>query len=82
MRTVNVEISVSSLYDIAEKACKAYRKELAEAEFYCDIDCIFKSLADVMKLWGAIDDNFDLDDELLLTLEKREEQEDGTDHAD
>ena len=81
MRTVNVEISVSSLYDIAEKACKAYRKELAEAEFYCDIDCIFKSLADVMKLWDAVND-FDCDDELLLTLEKREEQEDGTDHAD
>ena len=79
---VKVNIGTASLADIAEKACKVYRKELAEAEFYCDIDCIFKSLADVMKLWGAIDDNFDLDDELLLTLEKREEQEDGTDHAD
>ena len=77
-----MEIGTASLRDICEKVCEVYRKELAEAEFYCDIDCIFKSLADVMKLWGAIDDNFDLDDELLLTLEKREEQEDGTDHAD
>lgn len=74
MRTVNVEISVSSLYDIAEKACKAYRKELAEAEFYCDIDCIFKSLADVMKLWDAVND-FDCDDELILTIKRRDEEE-------
>lgn len=78
MNTVKVEISVSSLYDIAEKACKAYKKELAEAEFYCDIDCIFKSLADVMKLWDAVND-FDCDDEIILTIERREEQEDGTD---
>lgn len=82
MNTVNVEISTSSLYDIAEKACKAYREELAEAEFYCDIDCIFKRLADVMKLWDAANDfDFECDDELVLTLERREEKEDGTDRA-
>lgn len=74
MKPVNVEISASSLYDIAEKACKAYRKELAEAEFYCDIDCIFKSLADVMKLWDAVND-FDCEDELILTIKRREENE-------
>lgn len=59
MKTVKVDIGTASLADIAEKACKAYRKELAEAEFYCDIDCIFKSLADVMRLWEAAYDNFD-----------------------
>lgn len=82
MKTVKVDIGTASLADIAEKACKAYRKELAEAEFYCDIDCIFKSLADVMRLWEAAYDNFDCDDELILTIERREEREDGTDHAD
>lgn len=82
MNSVKVEISVSSLYDIAEQACKTYRKELAEAEFYCDIDCIFKSLADVMRLWEAAYDNFDCDDELVLTLETREVKDDGTDCAD
>ena len=70
---VKVNIGTASLADIAEKACKAYRKELAEAEFYCDIDCIFKSLADVMKLWDAVND-FDCDDDLILTLERREEE--------
>lgn len=74
MNTVKVEISASSLYDIAEKACKTYRKELAEAEFYCDIDCIFKSLADVMKLWDAAND-FDCDNELILTIKRRDEEE-------
>ena len=73
MRTVNVEISVSSLYDISEKACKAYRKELAKVEFLSDIQCIFDSLADVMRLWEAAYNNFDRDDELILTLERREE---------
>lgn len=79
MKTVKVEIGTASLADIAEKACKVYRKELAEAEFYCDIECIYKSLVDVMKLWDVVND-FDLDDELILTLEKREEQEDGSDN--
>ena len=82
MKTVNVEISASSLYDIIETACKAYRQDLAEAEFFNNIQCIFESLADVIRLWEATDDNFDLDDELLLIIEKREEQEDGTDNAD
>lgn len=72
MRSVKVEIGMASLADIAEKACKAYRKELAEAEFLSDIQCIFDSLADVMRLWEAVYDNFDCDDELVLTLERRE----------
>lgn len=75
-----VEIGTASLADIAEKACKAYRKELAEAEFFSDIHCIFESLADVMRLWEAAYDNFDCDDELILTIEKREEKEDGSDN--
>lgn len=82
MKTVKVDIGMASLRDICEKVCEVYRKDIAEAEFLSDIQCIFDSLADVLRLWGAIDDNFDLDDELILTLEKREEQEDGTDHAD
>lgn len=75
MKTVKVDIGTASLADIAEKACKAYRKELAEAEFFSDIQCISDSLADVMRLWEAAYDNFDCDDELILTIEKREEQE-------
>lgn len=75
-----VEIGTASLADIAEKACKAYRKELSEAEFFSDIHCIFESLADVMRLWEAAYDNFDCDDELILTIEKREEKEDGSDN--
>lgn len=80
--TAKVEIGMASLCDIAEKACKVYRRELAEVEFLNDIQCIGGSFADVVRLWEALYDNFDLDDELLLTLEKREVQEDGTDHAD
>ena len=76
MRTVKVEIGTASLADIAEKACKTYRKELAEAEFLSDIQCIFDSLADVMRLWEAVYDNFDCDDELILTIERREKQKD------
>ena len=70
MKNVKVDIGTASLADIAEKACKAYRKELAEAEFFSDIQCIFDSLADVMRLWKAAYDNFECDDELVLTLEK------------
>ena len=76
MRSVKVEIGMASLADIAETACKAYRKELAEAEFLSDIQCIFDSLADVMRLWEAVYDNFDCDDELILTIERREKQKD------
>lgn len=82
MKTVKVDIGTASLADIAEKACKAYRKELAEAEFLSDIQCIFDSLADVMRLWEAVYDNFDCDDELILTIERREVKDDGTDYAD
>lgn len=79
---VKVEIGMASLANIAEKACEVYRRELAEVEFLSDIQCIFDSLADLMRLWQALYDNFDVDDELLLTIEKREEQGDGTDNAD
>ena len=79
---VKVEIGMASLADIAEKACGVYRKDLAEVEFFSDIQCIFDSLADVMRLWEAVYDNFDVDDELILTIERREEQEDGADRAD
>lgn len=77
-----VEIGMASLADIAEKACKAYRKELAEAEYLSEIRCISDSLANVVRLWEAVDVNFDYDDELVLTIERRKEKEDGTDHAD
>lgn len=80
--SVKVKIGMASFADIAEKACGLYRKELAEAEFLSDIQCIFDSLADVMRLWEAAYDNFECDDELVLTLERREAQEDGTEHAD
>lgn len=82
MKTVKVDIGTASLADIAEKACKAYRKGLAEAEFLSDIQCIFDSLADVMRLWEAAYDNFECDDKLVLTLERRKEEKDGTDCAD
>lgn len=82
MKTVKVDIGMASLADIAEKACKVYRRELAEAEFLSDIQCIVDSLVDVMRLWEAAYDNFDCDDKLILTIERREVQEDGTDHAD
>lgn len=71
-----VEIGAAALMDIAEKACGLYRKELAEAEFLSDIQCIFDSLADVMRLWEAAYDNFECDDELVLTLETREVKDD------
>ena len=79
--TAKVEIGMASLCDIIENACGAYRKELAEAVDMVDVQYIFNSLADVMKLWDAVG-GFDCDDELLLTLERREEREDGTDCAD
>lgn len=81
MRSVKVEIGMASLSDIAERACEAYRKDLAEAKDMLAVRSIFESLADVVRLWEAVD-NFECDDEFLLTIEKREEQEDGTDHAD
>lgn len=49
---VKVEIGMASLADIAEKACKIYRRELAEVEFLNDIQCIGGSLADVVRLWA------------------------------
>lgn len=74
-------IGMASLADIAEKACKVYRRELAEAEDMEEVECVFYALEDVMRLWTAAR-GFECDDKLLLTIERREEQEDGTDHAD
>lgn len=54
---VKVEIGMASLADIAEKACKVYRRELAEVEFLNDIQCIGVSLADAVRLWEALYDN-------------------------
>lgn len=82
MKTVKVEIGMASLADIAETACKVYRRELSEVEFLNDIKYISDSLVDVVRLWEALYDNFDVDDELILTIERREEEKDGTDHAD
>lgn len=76
---MKIRIGMASLADIIEKACGVYRKDLAEAEDMSDVSYIFESLADVMKLWDAVS-GFDCDDELLLTLERREEQEDGSDN--
>lgn len=69
-----VEIGMASLSDITEKACKGYRQELAEAVDMVDVTYLFDSLADVMKLWDAVS-GFDCDDELRLTIERREVQE-------
>lgn len=79
--SVKVELGMASLSDICEKACKIYRQELVEAEFMVDVRYIFDSLADVMKIWDATN-GFDCEAELVLTIEKREEEKDGTDCAD
>lgn len=76
-----VKIGMASLADIIEKACEVYRKDLAEAVDMVDVGYIFDGLADVMKLRDAVN-GFDCDDVLGLTLERREEKEDGTDRAD
>lgn len=79
---VKVEIGMESLCDIAEKACEVYRQDLAEAEGFRDIHHIFGCLSNVIRLWEAVEDKFDYDDELVLTLERQEKEEDGTDRAD
>lgn len=76
-----VEIGYAALSDIIESACELYRNKLAEADDMYEVKSLSESLADVMLLWEAAD-NFDVDDELLLTIETREEQKDGSDHAD
>lgn len=73
---MKIRIGMAALSGICETACKAYRQELVAAEFFCDIKYIFDSLANVMRLWEAVFDNFDVDDELVLTIERREEQDD------
>lgn len=66
-------LDTDTRFECAKKACKVYRRELAEVEFLNDIQCIGGSLADVVRLWQALYDNFDMDDDLILTIEKREE---------
>ena len=68
---MKIRIGMASLCDIAEKACKVYRQELFEAEDMDEVKCVFYGLEDVMRLWAAAS-GFDCDDELLLTIEKRE----------
>lgn len=74
-------IGMASLADITEKACEVYRRELAEAEDMEEVKCVFYALEDAMRLWTAVS-GFDCEDDLLLTIERREEQKDGTDRAD
>lgn len=69
---MKIMIGMASLRDICEKACKAYRRELFDAMDMVDVRYKFDSLADVMKLWDAVN-GFDCD-ELLLTIEKRDEE--------
>lgn len=68
-----VEIRCAALSDIIESACKLYRQRLAESDDMDKIKSIIERLVDVMLLWEAAD-NFDVDDELLLTIEKRDEE--------
>lgn len=79
--SVKVEISKASLSDITEKACEKHKQtldNLCACDIY-DIKCVIECLEDVIKLWEAVDDNFEDDDELILTIERRTEEKDGTD---
>ncbi len=76
-----VEIAWDSLSEIIVSACKLYRQKLAEVDDMYEVKRLSENLLDVARLWDAVD-NFDDEDELLLTIERREEQEDGTDCAD
>lgn len=78
---MKIRIGAASLSDITEKACKVYRRELFEAEDMDEVKCVFYALEDVMRLWSVASD-FNCDDDLILTIERREEKEDGTDYAD
>jgi hypothetical protein len=75
------EIACDSLSEIIVSACKLYRQKLAEVDDMYEVKRLSENLLDVARLWDAVD-NFDDEDELLLTIERREEQEDGTDRAD
>lgn len=76
---MKIMIGMASLCDIAAKACDVYRKELFEAEDMDEVKCVFYGLEDVMRLWMVVS-GFDCDDELILTIERREEREDGSDN--
>lgn len=68
-----VKIGCAALNDIIESACELYRQKLAEAENMYEIKSLTESLVDVMLLWEAAD-NFDVDDGLLLTIERLDEE--------
>ncbi len=69
-----VEIGWAALSDILESACELYRQKLAEADDMYEVKPLSESLEDVIRFWQAAD-NFDVDDELILTIEKREEKD-------
>lgn len=73
---MKIMIGMASFCDIAEKACKVYRRELFEAEDMDEVKCVFYALEDVMRLWTAAS-GFDCEDDLILTIERREEEKDG-----
>lgn len=73
-----VEIEAAMLIDICEKACETHKQALMELDNLYDIKSVVGCLVDVVRLWKALYDNFDVDDELVLTIEKREGR-DGTD---
>lgn len=78
--SVKVEIGMTSLRDIIEKAYKLYTRKLADAEDMYGAKFLMDILDDVIRLWEALYDNFDCDDELILTIERREEEKDGSDN--
>lgn len=77
---MKVAIGWAALNDILESACELYRQKLAETDNMYEIKPLSESLEDVIRFWQAAD-NFDVDDELIVTIERREEKEDGTDRA-
>ena len=79
--TTKVEIRRETLSDIIESASELYRQKLAEADDMYNVKRLSENLLDVTRLWDAVD-NFDDESELILTIERREERDDGTDRAD
>lgn len=62
------------LADICERASGSYRRELATVADRDDVKMLSECLVNLMRLWEATD-KFEADDALVLTIEKREEQE-------
>jgi hypothetical protein len=71
-----VEIGCDALSDIIESACKLYRQKLAEVDDMYEVKRLSENLLDVARFWDVVD-NFDDESELILTIERREETEDG-----